>query len=243
MSDDDDLASLLPEAPPRPDRREAAIAEALRRFDGGAALPPAKRPIRWLLPSWPKLGRAQMGAIMSMALVAVIGVPIALVALREERSQQLSRDVPARAEPRPFAPGPSVPDAGAPKAKVAPESMLAQAQPLRAPPPPAPDAARSGGAADSVAQESDRFARAEPAASPAQMPRSAATAPAAPPAPAASPPAPSAEQSGALVLTGSRIARRDFYGELAHRARQGRAKRGPGQRGDRGHGLADHVAR
>ncbi len=219
MSGDDDLAKLLPEAPPRPDRREAAIAEALRRFDGGAAGPPAKRPVRWLLPSWPKLGRAQMGAVMSMALVAVIGVPLALVALREE-SAQVSPQEPASTEQAPVISRPS-PNAPPPRPEPVPESQgpasaAVQAQPQMAPPP-AADAEASGSAVNGAPQESDRVARAEPGASLAQQqarseavaPAPAAPPPPPPPPPPSAPPAPLAQQRGALAEVMARRTR-DF---------------------------------
>ena len=55
MGDDDDIAASLPRPPfPAPARREAAIAEALRRFDGGGARPAeaggdrrSERPAPW----------------------------------------------------------------------------------------------------------------------------------------------------------------------------------------------------
>jgi len=99
MAPDDDLAKLLPEAPPRPDRREAAIAEAMRRFDGEAPVP-VRRHIRWTRPSWTKIGRVQLGVLVSMAVVAVIGVPVSLQIAREQASdmppiQLASREKPA----------------------------------------------------------------------------------------------------------------------------------------------------
>ena len=82
MASDDDLAKLLPEAPPRPDRRRAAIAEAMRRFDGvaPAPAPPVQPPRRF----WPALGRPQMGALVSLGLVALIGAPLALQIARDQ---------------------------------------------------------------------------------------------------------------------------------------------------------------
>src|SRR5687768_1494574 len=76
MATDNDLAALLPDPPPpRPARREAAIAEALRRFDGGEPAPPAPAGIR--PPSAPEWWRRpQLAALASMALVAMIGLPV-----------------------------------------------------------------------------------------------------------------------------------------------------------------------
>src|SRR3569623_3359517 len=79
MANDDDIARLLPQPPPpRPVRREAAIAVAMRRFDGTEAPPPvgAARPTRWR-------GRPQFGALISVALIALIGAPAAWMSLHD----------------------------------------------------------------------------------------------------------------------------------------------------------------
>jgi tetratricopeptide (TPR) repeat protein len=81
MASDDDIARLLPEPPPpRPARREASIAEALRRFDGVEEPPPiaAPRPSRWR-----GLGRPQIGVLVSAALIALIGAPAAWISLHD----------------------------------------------------------------------------------------------------------------------------------------------------------------
>ncbi|MES2290395.1 MAG: tetratricopeptide repeat protein [Pseudomonadota bacterium] len=82
MKSDDDIAALLPEPPPHaPAPREAAIGAALRRFDGDAAPQHAARP-----PSTrkPLLNRPQIGLLVSAALVAVIGLPMAWVSVPHE---------------------------------------------------------------------------------------------------------------------------------------------------------------
>lgn len=77
MNGDEDIARLLPEPPPpRPARRDATIALAMRRFDGDAAPSPAAtathaRPGRSF--AW-----GPTGALASILLVALIGIPIAL---------------------------------------------------------------------------------------------------------------------------------------------------------------------
>jgi tetratricopeptide (TPR) repeat protein len=81
MASDDDIARLLPEPPPpRPTRREAGIAAALRRFDGTEEPLPAAppRPSRWS-----GLGRPQLGALISAALIALIGAPAAWMSLHD----------------------------------------------------------------------------------------------------------------------------------------------------------------
>src|SRR5687768_17281260 len=79
MGGDDDIAASLPRPPlPAPARRESAIAEALRRFDGGEARPASAdgdrrsaRPAPW----WSGPGRPYAGALAGAFLVAVIGLP------------------------------------------------------------------------------------------------------------------------------------------------------------------------
>ena len=80
MKDDDVLKSLLPDAPPpAPKRREAAIAEALARFDGGSAPRAEARPAR--APRWANLRQPQAGLLATAALVAAISLPLAWTAL------------------------------------------------------------------------------------------------------------------------------------------------------------------
>jgi Tetratricopeptide repeat len=78
VRDDDDLRAVLPEPPPpAPKPRDAAIAAALARFDGGSA-PTARlhRPetAQW----WKTLRGPQVGLIAATALVAAISLPFAL---------------------------------------------------------------------------------------------------------------------------------------------------------------------
>ena len=76
---DDPLSALLPKPPvPRPDRREAAIGEAIRRFDGDEATPTAggrspRAGRSWLATPW---GRPQIGAVLATALVGLIALPL-----------------------------------------------------------------------------------------------------------------------------------------------------------------------
>jgi hypothetical protein len=76
MADDSDLARLLPDSPPpRPAARDAAIAAAMRRFDGvpdpAPAAAPDRRPAR-------RVSGKQIGAFASIVLVAGISLSIAL---------------------------------------------------------------------------------------------------------------------------------------------------------------------
>lgn len=93
---DDDIARLLPEPPPpRATRREAAIGAAMRRFDG-VEEPAASRPATaWQRPAWMRMSRTQIGAFASIALVAAVGLPLALNTL--ERERQLAPRAPASA--------------------------------------------------------------------------------------------------------------------------------------------------
>ena len=71
----DDLNDLPPQPPPAPARREAAIGEAMRRFDGGeaaASAVPPRRPLRT---------RPQLAGVVAAALVAVVALPAAWFAL------------------------------------------------------------------------------------------------------------------------------------------------------------------
>lgn len=75
MSGDEDIARLLPEPPPpRPARRDATIALAMRRFDGDTTTMPAAVPVR----ARSSFGWGPTGAFASILLVALIGLPIAL---------------------------------------------------------------------------------------------------------------------------------------------------------------------
>jgi tetratricopeptide (TPR) repeat protein len=80
MADDDDIARLLPEPPPpRPAGRDAAIASAMRRFDGIAdPAREAAKPARAHGPGWLGIGRGQIGVLASLLLVAMISIPVAL---------------------------------------------------------------------------------------------------------------------------------------------------------------------
>lgn len=87
MAIHDDIAESVPDPPPpAPARRAAAIEQALQRFDGGGAAAPVtarpSRAARWS-PSWSPTGRRYAGAIASLALVVLIGVPVARDSMRE----------------------------------------------------------------------------------------------------------------------------------------------------------------
>ena len=192
MNPDDDLAKLLPEAPPRPDRREAAIAEAMRRFDGEKPAPSTPRRSQWIRPSWLNVGRVQMSALMSMGILAVVGVPLALMVVREQTPVTPQAEPASAINPRNAA-QPQTP-AGIPAGRAARQE---------------PTASRI------VGKEPDRAVglavRDEPAASPAAP----AAAPAPPPALAQTvagsvAAASESENRQGIVVTGSRTVRRDY---------------------------------
>lgn len=81
MTGDDDLNALLPTPPPpAPKRREAAIAEALARFDGTAVAERRPRPAD-TTPWWKALRGPQAGLLATAALVAAISLPFAWTTL------------------------------------------------------------------------------------------------------------------------------------------------------------------
>ncbi|GKS02493.1 tetratricopeptide repeat protein [Sphingomonas aquatilis] len=209
---DDDLTRQLPDPPPpRPAARRAALDAAMARFDGVEAPAPPRRqsPARvgWRLRPGP------VGALASIALVAVVGIPMALD----------HRDVPsevARQRPKSDA---------RPERIAADRTTPAPPSAVRAEPTPTPAA--------TVRRATERQEEAVPPPLPVPAPLSApapvsAFAPApvpeavvepAPPPPPPPPPAPAAPMSAPaqtqdVVVTGSRVARRTGVGRYTERA-------------------------
>jgi len=82
---------LLPEPPPpRPAGRDAAIAAALRRFDGEPAAAPEPRASR--ANSWTR--HPQLGLALAASLVVIIGFPAAFIALRDQGSSPAGMSAP-----------------------------------------------------------------------------------------------------------------------------------------------------
>lgn len=130
MNGEDDIAAQLPDPPPpAPLRRQAAIGEALRRYDaahGGEPvaepLPPAREP--W----WARIGRPQAAALVTAGLIALIGVPAAWLSV-SHRTAPMSQAQLASAD--------HVADRAAPKLASEPPSDAAmEAAPSAATPPP-----------------------------------------------------------------------------------------------------------
>ncbi|WP_066825703.1 tetratricopeptide repeat protein [Sphingomonas mali] len=184
MADDSDLARLLPDSPPpRPAARDAAIAAAMRRFDGvpdpAPAVAPDRRPARWV-------SGKQIGAFASIILVAGISLSIALNrpdGLQPGRVATPPADTAPRSAPaldRPGAPKPpatSAAEGPTPAAKLEP--------PIQKPVAPAVPVTLASGADRRAAEDQ------APAASPPPPP------PPAPPAAMAPPLARFAPQSAA----------------------------------------------
>jgi len=182
----------LPEPPsPRPAARDAAVGAALRRYDGldeaADTAPPA---VPWTR-------RPQFQLAMAASLVLVVGLPAALIGLRDQGSAPAKVSAPAAPAPRQAGTNPN--DTAADAAKpVAGTSEQGPRPPLVASPrqvPAAPPPAVALNEAPAPAAERDEDYAAPPPPPP-------------PPAPAPEMAQKSAEASaGELVVTGTRIPR------------------------------------
>ena len=210
MAVEKDQSAWLPEPPPpRPARRGAAIEAALRKFDGveDAAPVAGREPRR----SWASTHRPQVAVLVSAMLLIVVGIPAALIGIRNEAPK------PETASPAVVARDVSGAELATPPEKPAPAS--------EAPPPQvAPVAPTAPGSAEVPAKPKSvdevvvqqlpahEAAPPAPAMSPPAAPMAAA-APPPPPPPTPPPPAPAARgerdsaQSTAdnIAVTGSRI--------------------------------------
>ena len=185
MPDDDIMAALPHPPPPSPKRRDAAIGEAMARFgSAGQAAPdrtvqPAARPAGW----WANARRPHATALVTAALVAAIGLPVAwTIDFRPEAPAEQA--VPA------------------PRDVMLPATAEAIDRPDTATAPsPLPAAARAVPTSAAAAETG-----------PAPAPRPAEPARLAPPAPPPPPPSPvvagrAARSDDELVVTGARVAR------------------------------------
>lgn len=161
MAEDDDLRAILPDPPrPAPARREAAIEEAMARFDGHRA--PTRAPSHQPAPSWAWVRRPQAGLLAAAALVAVISLPYAWTQLVPiVPSGEVQSEAAAPGDPPPAqsdaadppsmaatpdaaeaeASGPRPPKPGRALAEMAAPTADMVAPPAMPPPPPAPVAA------------------------------------------------------------------------------------------------------
>ena len=198
-ADDSDLLPKPP--PPRPARRDAAIEAALRRFDGAdepAALPRKvgymSRPAGW---AWTR--HPQVGLALAASLVVVIGLPAALIVIRNENPPAAESSAPPPlAKSQRMNPEPCTGDCGG-RSAIGSESTSVRAPASSAPPaPPASlSAQRQGNAVTN--KPANELAASEPPAMPY----------AAPPPPPAAPML--AEKSAGdtakqdVIVTGSRL--------------------------------------
>jgi len=232
MGVDEDIAASLPEPPPpAPARRDAAIEAALRRFDGDESPAPPARTPQPSEPWWRQLHRPQLGALVSAALVALVGVPAVWLSMSErprpaENAVEYAvenvedatpdmaapGDMPAPPQIAEAAPEPSVDaldSAAASPSRPAPQEMARADMPppaMMVPPPSVVAAPKASSPVGALAAESgvpaDRR-RVEQSEKPMVMASRG---------PAAAPPAPamaledSADHS--IVVTGSRVQRK-----------------------------------
>ncbi len=226
MSPDDDIAAALPKPPPpAPARREAAIGEALRRFDAGGEASPAagteraKAKPRW----WTPLGLPQTGVLVSAVLVALIGLPVAWNSLTPQSeignespsaspvSQADVRRPTAMADANTLPPPPALraesrmPPPGIIPGNIAPTEAPAAPSPpppAMAPPPPPPAAIvmdRAESTTDNRAAEPVDLEKAANRATPIMRARA--------PSPAETPYALRDVDDSSIIVTGSRRSR------------------------------------
>src|SRR5690349_7198975 len=104
MAEHDDIAASLPRPPPpSPARRDRAIEMAMRRFDGeepAGSAPAGKRAASgW----WPRLTRPQVGAFITLVIVAAVGLPLAWQSWNQWPSVPPAQISENQAEPQPAA--------------------------------------------------------------------------------------------------------------------------------------------
>ena len=223
MHVDDDLSAALPQAPPpNPVRRDAAIAVAMRRFDGEDAAPAPGRTERAGTPWWSGIARPQVAALAAVTIVALVGLPVLMSGSPRlgdaprrsatEASSPISTasSVADRPLPPPRAVAPSTPEPpivadSAPPPVVKPQARAESVAGYAAPPPPAAIAQ-----AAAPPPPPAPVVMAEPARAPALAAKSAADAD--------------------VMVTGSRIADAR-NAEIVVTAQRRRAA-GPAERGD-----------
>lgn len=198
---DEDLASVLPEPPPpRAARRDAAIEAAMLRFDGGdpAATAPAPRVGR-TASRWSLLGRPQVGALLTAALVGVIAVPV-WVANRDEFVPVRQSAPPASPSAAPGARTPTRPPSGLASPRPRPAGPApTTASPVEPPPPPSK---RSG-----VPAQREAFGElAGTAAEPLPAPAPAPPPPPPPPPPPVAAPMPAPAQAAKMARAEEAVA-------------------------------------
>src|SRR5688572_28501710 len=186
MGMDDKLAASLPEPPlPAPARRQAAIEEALRRFDGGAPRPAraeAGRAPAAATPWWRRPTPSWAPAFATAVLALLIALPVAWTVIGDGSGERAGPDGAPAIVGKPSASGPpaaaaepdsadetsggsaALADTPAEAARRAPESSetgdiaLAEVAAEPEPPPPAPPPARSDSKAARETRADEQFA-------------------------------------------------------------------------------------
>lgn len=214
MAGDEDLGALLPRAPePRAERREAALAAAIRRFDGQAD--PADAPGETARPAnddrpWWRLSGPQAGVAASILLVAMVGIPVTLMAPRDKVAEQVAANrapapvppaAPAAPQPRPTPRTADAPMARPEQKTAAPPSVARLAPP---PPPTREEATVPPAAVPMPPPETGPVA--EPQPDPRALARRAPSRPM-PTNDARMAAAPNADSAQEIVVTGHRVAR------------------------------------
>ncbi len=208
MAGEEDRKWLPDPPPPRPARRDAAIEAALRKFDGEEQIRPVRE--RGRLRSPGRVQRPGIAAFATFGLLAVVGIPATLIAIRD--TPPPSADVPKPAVVHRETPEAPARQPSSPAADQLAQSPLPGTQPgssVRR------YSSADGGMTASADVEPSAVAPAarspaapSVAASPVIM---AAPAPPPPPPPAAAPPAPERmAESGRsaiqnIIVTGSRV--------------------------------------
>ena len=200
MAIDDPIA--LPKAPPpRPAARQAAIEAALRKFDGSEEATGKTVSERPGLFGWASTHRGPASALATAAIVAVVGLPIALATLRDSprpAPQQPTASIAAQPTQR------DTDTADNLAAFELSENQAAADQAPSEPQAPAARQAQPSPAPMTLAPVAQKVANEEPAPAMAAAP---------PPQPPPPPPAPAPEREGYaaeavaqdMVVTGSRI--------------------------------------
>ena len=214
MAVDGDGSMLPKPPPPRPAARQAAVEAALRKFDGSEELSTGSKERKRPLRGWTVMGRRPAGALVAAALIAVIGIPAAMIAIRDQTIAPRA-DEPAAAQPEQN----TVAETNPPPAAMQPEPA---GQPIAAEPPnlSKPSASEPMPLAPVAnTSPSDALEAFDQAPAPMAAP---AAAPPPPPAPPPAPPAPQVAEeaeSNEIVLTGSRVARSDVQKQREKRER------------------------
>lgn len=223
MAVEKDQSEWLPEPPPpRPARRDAAIETALRRFDGVEDAAPAARqePRR----SWASTHRPQVAVLVSAMLLVVVGIPAALIGIRNAPQ-------PTANAPRAVAPQDSS-NANLAAREVQPpprrEPPPAPAPPQASAPPTAPQVAATSAPTEKAIARDEAGRQEAPPAMETEAP-AAPMAVAPPPAPPPPPPPPAPVARGErdagqavadnVVVSGTHIAKSQLASPNAFEAK------------------------